>query len=316
MDENSGENQIIYTALARDLSPISYKIDDPSNFMINSETGVVRFVPDPDFEASESYEFTVNAIDEAGNIAEKTVRFLVRDVDDQAPVFISGGKANRLKEHTGAGQIVYTAEAEDDSNVAYRLEKSSDNDSDQFTIDPQSGNVKLVADPDYETISSYRFAISAIDQHNNVATRKVQLGIKNIDEPELSIDLPSDGGGLNGEDNVTGNVYLLKSRRTYKRNNADVITNFDILTERLQIESSGFDVQSSPVFDVASSKKRFNQLRRGDVDFIYRLSNNTSKPGLLYFNQNGPGRGLGKGGGLLAVLENTPALNTSLIDFV
>ena len=95
-----------------------------------------------------------------------------------------------------------------------------------------------------------------------------------------------------------------------------MITDFDVDADRLQIEVNGFGVPSNPEFDVASSKKHFNQLRRSDVDFIYRLGRSSSKSGLLYFNQNGPGRGLGKGGGLLAIVENAPELIPALVDFI
>ena len=314
--ENSGENQVVYTADTQDSSSVTYDIDDLSNFTIEPETGVVHFIPNPDFEESKSYSFTILAIDEAGNIAEQRVELSISDIDDQAPNFISGGKASRLNEHSGSGQIVYTARATDESDLVYRLENATENDSDKFSIDPSSGEVTLLEDPDYEKISSYRFAVSAVDKNNNVATRKVQLGIKDIDESQVIIEPTLDDSSQEQEDQITGNIYLLEARKNYKTNNADLITNFDVLTDSLEIKVSGFGISSSATFDIASNKKHFNQLRRSDVDFIYRLSNRSSKPGMLYFNQNGPGRGLGKGGGVLAILENTPALDASLVDFI
>ena len=316
LDENSGENQIVYVASASDISSISYEIDDLSDFSIDTETGIVRFLPDPDFEIKEAYKFIVSAIDKAGNVANKSIVLKVKDVDDQAPEFTSGGKASRLKEHSGPGQIVYVAKADDSSKVSYQLVREIDNDFDKFSIDPSSGEVTLLDNPDYETISSYRFAVSAIDENNNVATRKVQLGIKNIDESQLLSDPIMGDDGQNVIDDVTGRVFRLTSRKTYKNANADIISNFNVLEDQLHIDINGFDVQSSPIFEPASSKKLFNQLRRADVDFIYRYSEKSSKPGLLYFNQNGPGRGLGKGGGVLAILENRPELTSSMIEFI
>ena len=108
----------------------------------------------------------------------------------------------------------------------------------------------------------------------------------------------------------------MKSRQKYNQSSADLITAFDISVDRLKIQAEGFDLQSAPDFGVAINKKRFNQLRRSDVDFIYRANKNQSKPGLLYFNQNGPGRGLGGDGGVLAIFESSPALTADLVEFV
>ena len=259
-------------------------------------------------------EITITATDAAGNSSTRKVRFKVNDLDDEAPVFVSRGKAPRLVEHSGAGQIVYQAEATDGLAVTYGLDSSADDDSSRFSIDSLSGAVSLLDDPDYELQQRYLFTVSAVDALGNTASRRVQLGIKNIDESSLG-DAPI-SGLVPDLPKPTGHDVLVKSRQNYNSSNADLITDFDVSDDRLKIQVEGFDLQSAPDFDVAISKKRFNQLRRSDVDFIYRANKNQSKPGVLYFNQNGPGRGLGGDGGVLAIFESSPALTADLVEFV
>ena len=315
LDENSGDNQIVYTALSDDASPVVYDIDDSIHFLINPETGVVRFLSNPDFEDQDTPDsFSITATDAAGNSSTRKVRFKVNDLDDEAPVFVSRGKAPRLVEHSGAGQIVYQAEATDGLAVTYGLDSSADDDSSRFSIDSVSGAVSLLDDPDYELQQRYLFTVSAVDALGNTASRRVQLGIKNIDESSLG-DAPI-GALVPDLPKPTGHDVLVKSRQNYNSSNADLITDFDVSDDRLKIQVEGFDLQSAPDFDVAISKKRFNQLRRSDVDFIYRANKNQSKPGVLYFNQNGPGRGLGGDGGVLAIFESSPALTADLVEFV
>ncbi len=312
LEENSGENQVVYVATSDDQLPVSYSIDDAHHFSIDPDSGVVRFRMNPDFEDSGlPTSFRLDAKDSAGNSSSKRIDFKVKNVDDDSPRFTSGGKAKRLDEHSGQGQVIYRAQADDPSGVRYDLVKSPDFDDQDFEIDNLTGEVSLKVNPDFETKSRYFFAVSAIDDLGNEAVRRVQLSIKDVDESQVS-----DDHGLGDGSGADGHAYRLTSRKAYKATNADVITDFDVDADRLQIEVNGFGVPSNPEFDVASSKKHFNQLRRSDVDFIYRLGRSSSKSGLLYFNQNGPGRGLGKGGGVLALFESTPELTSSLVDFL
>ncbi|MCS5595412.1 MAG: cadherin repeat domain-containing protein, partial [Porticoccaceae bacterium] len=123
IDENSGAGQVIYTAAAHDdagdatSEPLTYSLSDDSSgaFSIDSASGAVTLVGNPDFEAAASYSFTVEAADGAGNSASQQVSLAVTNQDDSAPVFDSGATAAAIDENSGAGQVVYTAQAQDNA---------------------------------------------------------------------------------------------------------------------------------------------------------------------------------------------------------
>ncbi|MDO6683800.1 cadherin domain-containing protein, partial [Oceanobacter sp. 5_MG-2023] len=91
IDENSGAGQVVYTATATDTGDISDGVtfslsgDDAALFSINSSTGEVTLLADPDYETQSSYSFTVTATDGAGNHTDQAVTLDVNDLDEIAP---------------------------------------------------------------------------------------------------------------------------------------------------------------------------------------------------------------------------------------
>ncbi|MDG2035128.1 MAG: cadherin repeat domain-containing protein, partial [Pseudomonadales bacterium] len=92
INENSGANQVVYTATAEDTDfngdeVIQFSLDASSDsvFSINAETGEVTLAVDPDFEVQDQYSFTVIATDGSGNQSQsQTVSLSINDVDDFA----------------------------------------------------------------------------------------------------------------------------------------------------------------------------------------------------------------------------------------
>ena len=83
--ENSGAGQQIYTVTTNHPSDISYSIsgDDADKFTINSSTGAVNLIVDPDFEIQNSYSFDViasNLLADTGDTL--TVNLFIIDLDD------------------------------------------------------------------------------------------------------------------------------------------------------------------------------------------------------------------------------------------
>lgn len=83
--ENSGAGQQIYTVTTDHPSDISFSIsgDDADKFTINSSTGAVNLVVDPDFEIQNSYSFDViasNLLADTGDTL--TVNLSILDLDD------------------------------------------------------------------------------------------------------------------------------------------------------------------------------------------------------------------------------------------
>ena len=63
---------------------------DASLLSVNSSTGVVSLIADPDYETKPSYSFTVTASDAAGNSSDP-ITVTINDLDDTIPVITLTG---------------------------------------------------------------------------------------------------------------------------------------------------------------------------------------------------------------------------------
>ena len=184
IDENSGENQAVYTIKASDnVGVVRYGIgaDDAATFDVDSDSGVVKLLENPDYEKTPSYSFEVRAFDAQENVASMIVTLAINDLDDEAPTITSSATAV-INENIGAGQPVYTITATD--NVGVTSYGIGGTDASHFTVDdPSSGAVTLTADPDYETKSSYSFTVTASDAAGNTsAAQTVSLTINDLND--------------------------------------------------------------------------------------------------------------------------------------
>jgi hypothetical protein len=219
IDENSGAGQVVYTASAQDdgsdvtSEPLTYSLSDDSNgsFDIDAATGVVTLVENPDFEAQSQYSFTVVATDEAGNSSQQSVSLDINNLDELAPIFDSGDTANAIDENSGAGQLVYTASAQDDGSdetsepLTYSL---SDDSNGAFEIDPVTGDVTLNDDPNFEDAESYSFTVKATDGSGNSSLQSVSLAINNQDELSPIISAPEVAPTLSSFSSENQTVYV------------------------------------------------------------------------------------------------------------
>ena len=102
-------------------------------------------------------------------------------IDSAAPVFTSAAVAANINSNSGAGQVIYTAAATDDSlPVTYSLKPVGDHAA--FAINGSTGAVTLTANPDYETQASYAFTVVATDAAGNASEQAVALAITDVDE--------------------------------------------------------------------------------------------------------------------------------------
>jgi len=107
--ENSGAGQTVYTitADANDGGTISsYAIagTDAGLLSVNSSTGAVSLIADPDYETKPNYSFTVTATDAAGISAPTTVTFSITNVGEVGD-FYQGGVVFHLFEDGETGYI-------------------------------------------------------------------------------------------------------------------------------------------------------------------------------------------------------------------
>ena len=104
---------------------------------------------------------------------------------------------------------------------------------------------------------------------------------------------------------------LINKPSKFKRKSADKITNFNPLTDTLEIETNSFGIDSSATFASGINKKEINKvLAKQDFDFLF-----DEKKGWLYFNENGAEKGFGEGG-IIAILKGAPDLTSDNLDFI
>jgi hypothetical protein len=235
IDENSGAEQVVYTATADDSlddvadSPITFTLAEGSDtaLSIDPSTGEVTLVSDPNHEAQSSYSFAVIATDAAGNESDaQSVTLDINNLDEIAPTITSGEIAAVVYENSGAGQVVYTATADDSADISDGLTFSLSSDSDlALSIDPATGAVTLTADPDYETQSVYSFAVIATDAAGNEsAEQSVTLMLSNIDEVAPTITSDASNTTSVNENSGAGQVVYTATASDTDFNGAQDIT--------------------------------------------------------------------------------------------
>jgi hypothetical protein len=207
-------------------------------FSIDANTGEVSIDEDPDHEVQVSYDFTVAATDAVGNQSETvTVNLSINDLDEEAPTITSVDTAAAIDENTGAGQVVYTAVADDSQDVSAGISLSLSADSDSaLSFDASTGEVTLSVNPDYETQSQYSFTVIASDGVNAEAQQTVTLDINNVDEVAPTITSGDSAGSID-ENSGAGQVVYTASAT----DSADTSDGFSF---SLADESLGFSIDA------------------------------------------------------------------------
>ena len=107
-------------------------------------------------------------------------------------------------------------------------------------------------------------------------------------------------------DTVISSVEIIGDG-SFGKKNADLITNFDPASQRLEIDAQSFGTEPDALFAVFKAKK-MKKASRWAADFVYH-----QRSGRLFFNENGGKKGWGSGG-LFAVLQGKPAVTSDIVD--
>jgi uncharacterized delta-60 repeat protein len=162
---------------------------DAAKFSINSSTGELSFIVALNYEnaddsgANNVYDVTVMVSD--GSFTDtQDISVTVNNLDEAAPTLTSGGVATAINENSGTGQVIYTATSTDAGDTAtgstgYSL---GGTDAGLFSIDSSTGEVTLLANPNYEAKASYSFSVIATDAAGNASAQAVTLAVNNLDE--------------------------------------------------------------------------------------------------------------------------------------
>ncbi|TXI73813.1 MAG: cadherin repeat domain-containing protein, partial [Limnohabitans sp.] len=199
IDENSGEDQVVYTVTGEDTADVDDTTDtsgslkyslsgeDAGSFSIDENTGKVTLLANADHESKPSYSFTVVATDAAGNSASKDVTLDINDLDEAAPVFSSLGEdtadENQSLLYTAAATDKLDVDSETAGTVTYSLKAGGEDDAALLNINGEDGRVTLNEGKlDAEGKSSYSFTLVATDASGNKTEQLVTIGVKSVDE--------------------------------------------------------------------------------------------------------------------------------------
>ncbi|XP_051534406.1 protocadherin-16 [Myxocyprinus asiaticus] len=174
---------------------ISYTISsgDPTGyFTVDSETGALRTSLPLDYEAQPSLNLEVQA--HCGNppaFGQTRVRITVADINDNAPVFMpSSSESLILPEDTRMGTVVYKVQAEDHDSgpnglLCFDLITSSAQRT--FSIDHNSGHIRLIGSLSYEIMPRYDLKVIAKDsgapQLSSIFTLVIHVQAENSQGP-------------------------------------------------------------------------------------------------------------------------------------
>ncbi|WP_435184020.1 Ig-like domain-containing protein [Cylindrospermopsis raciborskii G7] len=163
--------------------------------------------PTQGFEGDMTVIVAANEVrDRAGNSNTQDTE-ITQPVDILAPTITSGSVSPPISENSGSNQLVYRTTALGTGNF---LSLSTNGDGSLFTID-STGQVRLTANPNFETKPNYTFTVVATDAAGNVSEQTVTLGIINLDEVAPTITSGTRATAIPENSSVNQVVYTVTS---------------------------------------------------------------------------------------------------------
>ena len=239
--ENSGANQAVFAASAADDGAVTYSLADGSDsaFDIDSTSGQVTLIDDPDFESKDNYTFTVVAADLAGNTDQQTIELSVTNLDEVAPSITSSDQET-VVENSGADQVIYTATADDSADVSDGVVFSLSEGSDAaLTIDSVSGAVTLAGNPDFESQQTYAFTVVATDGAGNVSEKPVTLLIEDVDEIPPAV--------TSIESSVDNQTVIINYNESLSQAEVPNVTSFTLRQGGVELDVSAVSIEDDSV---------------------------------------------------------------------
>ena len=233
---------------------------DQARFTINESTGTLTFIATPDYELPSSagggnaYAVVVRATDWAGNSADQTLIINVQDVDE-SPLFDHPSASASVEENASGDDVIFTAAASDvilsdGSPVVYSLDAAAL--AAGFSIDANTGEVRLSTPLDYETVTALGLTITATDQATGASsTQALTLNVLPINEtPEFAEDAVSASIIENSTETIYQAVATdpdMPDTLTYALDAAAVALGFVIDADGNISHNTGLDYETDPV---------------------------------------------------------------------
>ncbi|KAJ7415076.1 hypothetical protein WISP_79838 [Willisornis vidua] len=147
-----------------------------------------------DREEQAELNFSVIAVDGGSPPRSGTtqVHIVVLDVNDNAPVFTQEEYIGKVLENLSKGSVVLTVLATDrdagvNGDISYQFSQTVRQTESSFSIDPQSGEIKLTKPLDFEAADTHELSVRATDGGGLSAICKVLVEVLDVNDnaPEL-----------------------------------------------------------------------------------------------------------------------------------
>ncbi|MUP40134.1 cadherin domain-containing protein, partial [Labilibaculum euxinus] len=159
---------------------------DQAKFNIHPTSGVLTLLSAPDYESAQdtggnnSYEVIVRATGDGGATDDQTITVTITDVNDVAPV-ITATQSFSIAENTANSGAVGTVLATDgDAGTSFSAwTETGGTGASIFEINASSGAITVTDNSgiDYETTTSYTYAVTVSDGTNTSASETITINI-------------------------------------------------------------------------------------------------------------------------------------------
>ena len=180
VNEGGGLGAQVATLTATDAdasSTLSFVLSgtDAASFTLDSATGVLAFVGEPDYETQSSYSITLTVSD-GDNEATQSITVLIINLNDSYPTITSSATFTVDENQTAIGTV--TATDADGDTLTFDLYGA---DANSVGITSDTGVLTFVSAPDYETKSSYGFGVRVSDGEN-FTNQSITVSINNLND--------------------------------------------------------------------------------------------------------------------------------------
>uniref|UniRef100_A0A9J7WUJ7 Cadherin domain-containing protein n=1 Tax=Cyprinus carpio carpio TaxID=630221 RepID=A0A9J7WUJ7_CYPCA len=197
-----------------------------------------------DREKQDHLYLTISATDGGNPKRSGTVKIhiIVLDINDNAPVFQKDKYRISVPENTVKGVLLVTVNATDadsvsNAQIGYYFEHTTPKIRDLFSVDPSSGEIRLIGELDFEESAIHEFKIQAKDQGGLSDSSEVIVEVTDINDNSPKITLMSFSNSI-PENSPLGTVVAMINIQDSDSEENGKITCFIYRDLPFKIESS------------------------------------------------------------------------------
>ncbi|XP_056592764.1 protocadherin gamma-A3-like isoform X26 [Triplophysa dalaica] len=187
-----------------------------------------------DREKEKHHQLILTAFDGGKPQRSATVQIniVVLDVNDNAPVFSQSSYKASIVENAAKGTVVTTVSATDGDesshDIQYYFEHATSTIKSLFSIDADSGEVKVIGDIDYEKHKQFTFKVKAKDHGDLTDSSEIIIDVLDVNDNIPKITLMSFSTAIS-EDAAPGTIIaMLNVQDLDSGDNSKIICSIDI----------------------------------------------------------------------------------------